>query len=144
MAPLSLHLRFQAARVRTESTFRSANCWRASVSCALDLVAGLLTPLVGLLPFRNQLAQGLELRGGHVHVDRSLDGITLKQPKFAREHDAQAGFELRFKLSVAFGLGGLALQGIDLAGDFLQDVVDARQILLGAFELGFRQGASAS
>ena len=43
------------------------------------------------------------------------------------------------QLGIAPRLGGLPLERIHLAGDFLQDVVDARQVLLGAFQLGFRQ-----
>ena len=46
-------------------------------------------------------------------------------------------FALQF--FVALGFGGLALQRIHLAADFFQNVEDARQVLLRAFELGFGQ-----
>ena len=70
---------------------------------------------------------------------RGLGGVALQQPVLAGEHDAQPGFQFGLQFAVALGLGGLPLQRIDLAGDFFEDVVDARQVLLGAFELGFRQ-----
>jgi hypothetical protein len=49
------------------------------------------------------------------------------------------GFQFDLELAVALGLGRLPLERIHLPGDFLQDVVDARQVLLGAFQLGFGQ-----
>ena len=52
----------------------------------------------------------------------------------AGEDDAEAGAELVAKGAVTLGLGGLALQGAHLAGDFLEDVVDAGEVLLGGLE----------
>ncbi len=68
-----------------------------------------------------------------------LRGIALQQAVLAGKHDAEAAFEFGLELAVALGFGGLALERIDLARDLFEDVVDARQILLGAFQLGLGQ-----
>ena len=92
-----------------------------------------------LFALRHLLAERLQFAGGEVQVDRRLGRIALQQAILAGEHHAQAGIQLGLELAVALGLGCLPLERIHLAGDFLQDVVDARQILLGAFQLGFGQ-----
>ena len=94
---------------------------------------------MGLFALRHLVAERLEFAGGDVQIDRGLGGIALQQAVLAAEHDAQAGIELDFEFAIALGLGCLPLERIHLAGDFLQDVVDARKILLGAFQLGFGQ-----
>ena len=125
--------------MRSASTRISASCRRASVSCCSKLVASGLLALVRLLLFGHPLAERLQLGRGEVEIDGGLGGVALQQAVLAGEHHAQAGFQLALELGVAPRLGRLALEGIHLAGDFFQDVVDARQVLLGAFELGFGQ-----
>ena len=56
-----------------------------------------------------------------------------------RQHQRQSLAKLPANLFVALGLGGLTLQRIDLARDLLQDVVDAIEILAGAFQLQLGQ-----
>ena len=65
----------------------------------------------------------------------SLLGIELEHA--AGEHDAETGAKLVAKGSVTLSLGGLTLQGAHLAGHFLEDVVDAGEILLGRLEAEF-------
>ena len=48
-------------------------------------------------------------------------------------------FHLALQLAVAPRLGGLALERIHLPRDLLQNVEHARQVLLGAFQLGLGQ-----
>ena len=67
---------------------------------------------------------------------RSL-GIKLRE--LADQQHAQLGAHLVAQLGVALGLRGLPLQRVHLASDFVEDVVDAREVLLGVFEAGFRQ-----
>ncbi len=64
-----------------------------------------------------------------------LLGVKLRHA--AGEHDAKAGAELFAERAVTLGLGGLALEGGHLSGDFVEDVVDAGEILLGGFEAKF-------
>ena len=85
------------------------------------------------------LGQGPQFGRRQVQIDGGLGGVALQQPVLAGEHHAQPGFQLRLQLGVAPRLGRLPLERIHLAGDFLQNVVDARQVLLGAFQLGFGQ-----
>ncbi len=59
--------------------------------------------------------------------------------EFAGEDEAQLGAHFFAQASVALGLGGLALQRIHLARDFVENVVDAGQVQLGVFEAGFGQ-----
>ena len=56
---------------------------------------------------------------------------------FAGQDEAQLGAHLVAQLGEALGLRGLALQGIHLARDFVEDVVEARQVQLGFFEARF-------
>ena len=92
-----------------------------------------------LFALRHLVAERLQFAGGDVQIDRRLGRIALQQAVLAAEHHAQAGIQLDLEFAIALGLGRLALERIHLAGDFLQDVVHARQILLGAFQLGFGQ-----
>ncbi len=55
----------------------------------------------------------------------------------AGEHNAKAGAQFVAEGAVTLGLGGLALERGHLAGDFVEDVVDAGEILLGGFEAQF-------
>ena len=64
--------------------------------------------------------------------DRGLLGVHLREA--AGEDDAELGAELVAESAVALGLGGLALERGHLLGDFFEDVVDAREVLLGGLE----------
>src|ERR1019366_5963472 len=97
------------------------------------LVAGRLPALVRLL------AQRLQFAGGDAQFDRRLGRIALQQAVLAAQHHAQPRIEFDLQFAIALGLGGLPLERIHLPRDFLQDVVDARQVLLGALQLGFGQ-----
>ena len=134
-----LHLRFQASARALGLHLPLGELLARFGELVLDLVAGHLLALVRLFALRHLLAEGLQFAGGQVQIDRRLGGIALQQAVLAAEHHAQAGFQLDLELAVALGLGRLPLERIHLAGDFLQNVVDARQILLGAFQLGFGQ-----
>ena len=140
MAPLSLHLRFQAAARALGFHLQLGQLLAGLGQPLLDLVAGrpaarsCACSLLGHL-----LAERAQFGGGQVQVERRFGGVALQQAVLAGEHDAQSGFHLGFEFAVALGLGGLPLERIHLAGDFFQDVEDARQILLGAFQLGFGQ-----
>ena len=59
------------------------------------------------------------------------------------ENGTELGFQFDFQFAVTFGFGGLAFEGIDLAGDFFEDVKDAGEVLFGAFEFGFGEAAAA-
>ena len=70
---------------------------------------------------------------------RHLGRLAFQQPELAASNCAQVVRRFRLQLAVALGLGGLPLERIHLPGDFFQDVEHARQVLLGAFQLGFGQ-----
>ena len=71
-------------------------------------------------------------RRGDLFGGGGLFGVHLRQA--AGEDDAEAGAELVAEGAVALGLGGLALEGAHLPGDFFEDVVDAREVLVGGLE----------
>ena len=73
----------------------------------------------------------------------SLARFALQQAEPSRQHHAQLPFQFALQLLIALGLGGLALQRVHLAGDFFQNVEHPRQVLLRAFQLGFRQPLAA-
>ena len=87
----------------------------------------------GVFQFGGRL---FELRGGFFRFHFERD-------KTAREHGAELAFEFALQFLIALRFGGLALQGVHLAGDFLEDVEDSRKVLFGAFELGFGEAAAA-
>ena len=64
-----------------------------------------------------------------------LLGVELRHA--AGENDAEAGAELVAEGAVTLGLGGLALEGGHLTGDFVEDVVDAGEVEAGGFETEF-------
>ncbi len=66
-------------------------------------------------------------KGGDLLGGGGLLGIELGHA--AGKNDAEAGTEFVAKGPVALRLGGLALEGGHLPGDFIEDVVDAREIL---------------
>ena len=83
--------------------------------------------------------EAAQIGGGQVQIERGFGGVALQHAELAGERHAQAGIHFGLQFAVAAGLGGLALERIHLAGDLFQNVEDARQVLLGAFQLGFRQ-----
>src|ERR1019366_3360007 len=64
-------------------------------------------------------------------------GIKLRE--LADQQHAQLGAHFVAQPGVALGLRGLPLQRVHLARDFVEDVVDAGEILLRVFEAGLRQ-----
>ncbi len=105
----------------------------------LDPVAIRLRRFVALFALRHLFAQGLQFAGGNVEIDGGLGGVALQQAELAGERHAELGLQFALKLAVAARLGSLPLEGIDLAGDLFENVVDARKVLLGALQLGFRE-----
>ncbi len=77
---------------------------------------------------------GVDLRGegGDLVVERDAGRVHLMEA--AGEDDAQAAAQLIAHGGVALGLGGLALERVHLPRDLFEDVVHAREILLGRFE----------
>ena len=73
--------------------------------------------------------------GGDLFGGGGLLGIELGHT--AGEDDAEAGAELVAEGTVTLGLGCLALEGGHLAGDFVEDIVDAGEVLFGGFEAEF-------
>ena len=70
-------------------------------------------------------------------LQRGRFGVELRE--LAGQHNAQLGAHLVAQAGVAFGLRRLPLQRVHLARDFVENVVDARQIELGIFQARFRQ-----
>ena len=81
------------------------------------------------------LCVDLRREQGYLFGGGGLLGVELRHA--AGEHDAEAGAEFVAERAVALGLGGLTLEGVHLAGDFVEDVVDAGEVLLGGFEAEF-------
>jgi len=77
---------------------------------------------------------GVDLGGeeGDLLGGGGLLGIKLGHA--AGEDDAEAGAQFVAECAVALGLGGLTLEGGHLAGDFVEDIVDAGEIEAGGFE----------
>ena len=70
--------------------------------------------------------------GGDFGVKARLIGI--HKGHAAGEDDAQAGAKIVADRSEALRLGRLTLEGVHLPGDFLEDVVDAGEVLFGGLE----------
>ena len=82
----------------------------------------------------------LQFRGGQFfELFRDAFGFGVQFARFAGQHLADDAAHLIANLGVAARFGGLALQRAELFFDFDDDVVDAREIDLRGFELGFRQ-----
>ncbi len=64
-------------------------------------------------------------------------GLLIKGAEADADEGAEAEIELLFQFDIAFGFGGLTLERVHLARDLFEDVEDAGEILLGAFQLGF-------
>jgi len=60
-------------------------------------------------------------------------------PPLESDGRPQARFQFPFEFGIALGLRCLPLERIDLARDLFQNVVHARQILLGALQFGLGQ-----
>ena len=109
----------------------------------LDLIAGLLAALMLLLALAYLVGKRLEFVGREIEVDGRFGGVALEQTVFAGEDQPQARLQVGLELMVAFGLRRLPLQRVHLAGDLFQNVVHARQILLGAFQLRLREALAS-
>ncbi len=59
--------------------------------------------------------------------------------ELADQQHAKFGAHLVAQPAITLGLRGLPLQRVHLARDFVKDVVDAGQVLLGVFQARFRQ-----
>ena len=140
MAPICLACSSSRPRVRSASRFSSATRARAAVSSASVLIAGFLRARVLLFLAPAPRAERLwKLALRLVQIERELGGFAFQHPESAGHRAAQVRHHLRAQFFVALGLGRLALQRIHLPPDFFQNVEHARKILLGAFELRFRQ-----
>ena len=58
--------------------------------------------------------------------------------EFAREDYSQLFTHFVAQFGIAFGLCSLALERVHLPCDFVEDVVDPREVLAGMFEAQFR------
>src|ERR1035438_4905979 len=74
---------------------------------------------------------------GELASEQGSLGIQLRE--LADQQHAQLGAHLVAQPAVTLGLRGLPLQRVHLARDFVEDVVDAGEILHGVFEAGLRQ-----
>ena len=79
----------------------------------------------------------INLSGEHGDSFGSRGLLDVELGHAAGEDNAKACAELIAQCTVTLGLGGLALEGGHLAGDFFEDVVDARQVVTGGFEAKF-------
>ena len=75
------------------------------------------------------------------HLNGGFGSLPLQGLVLAGQQQAEVGHHLLTQLHVALGLGSLPLQRIHLPRHFFQNVEHARQVLLRAFQLGFRQTA---
>src|SRR5579885_3554520 len=133
-----LHLGLQAsARALHLHIERSqlGACFREAL---LGFVADGLQAGVLLIPGGHLLGEGAEVAGCHVQVQGGLGGLAFEQAEAAGEGHPQPAIHFGFQLGVTPGLSRLAFERVHLAGDLLQDVVHARQVLLGTLQLGFR------
>ncbi len=86
--------------------------------------------LHGLGAMLHFFGEGIELR-------IEFGAFLLDGGELAGQNQAQLGAHFFAQARIALGLGGLALQRIHLARDFVEDVVDAGQVQLGVFQAGF-------
>jgi len=70
--------------------------------------------------------------GGNFEIETDLFGVHAGHA--AGEGYAEAATEFVAEGGETFGLGGLALEAVHLAGDFVEDVIDPGEVLPGAFE----------
>ena len=92
-----------------------------------------------MLFFGNLRVERLVFAGGNIEIESGFGGVALQHPEPPGDRVAKLSHHLGPEFFVTLGFGGLALQRIHLAADFFQNVEHAREILLRAFELGFRQ-----
>ena len=74
-----------------------------------------------------------------IQVERRFGRLALQYPEPPGQRPAQLRVHLALHFVVTPRLGRLALQRIHLPADFFENVEDAREILLGAFEFRFGQ-----
>ena len=96
------------------SACSASSCCTASVRCCISSASDVELRI----KFRAFLLDGGELAG---------------------QHQAQFGAHFFAQARVALGFGGLALEGIHLPRDFVEDVVDTGQVELGVFQARFGQ-----
>jgi hypothetical protein len=78
-----------------------------------------------------------DLRGERGELEFEGGALGVELGHAAGEDDAQTGAQLVAQKAVALGLRGLALERAHLAGDLVEDVVDAGEIDLGGLEAEF-------
>ena len=133
------HLRFQAA-ARAFGFHLERGQFRAQRGQArIGFVAGVLQTLALGFVGGDVLRKRAQLVRRHVEIERRFGGFALEHPEFGGQHQAQFRVHLGFQLAITPGFGGLALQRIELAGDFFQNVEHARQILPRALQFRLRQ-----
>src|SRR5579862_4270053 len=74
-----------------------------------------------------------------IQIQRGFGSLALQHPEAASERSPELCHQLALQLLIALGFGSLAFQRVHLAADFFQNVENSREVLLGAFQLGFRQ-----
>ena len=91
------------------------------------------------LPLGHLIRKILELRVGKIQIERGFGSFALQHAIAAGERFAKLRHHLALEFFVAARLGCLALERVHLPAHFFENVEHARQILLGAFQLRFRQ-----
>ena len=134
-----LRLRIQLAARPGLFQFQIRQLFARQSQCGVIAITGFLKLNMFFLPLGYLIGKILEFRVGEIQIERRFGGLALQHPIAAGERYAKLRHHLGLQLFVALGLGRLALQRIHLPADFFEDVEHARQILLGAFQLGFRQ-----
>ena len=100
---------------------------------ALDGVAALRALAVLAFHLLHGFGLGVNLFGDLVELLLKRAGLSFQLRELAGQHDAQLVAHLIAQLGVALGLRRLALQRIHLPRDFVEDVVDARQVQFRVF-----------
>ena len=81
----------------------------------------------------------LHIFGEGAELDFELSVFLFDRSELAGQNDTKLSTHLVTEFCVALGLGGLTLQRIHLARDFVKNIVDARKIQLGIFEARFSE-----
>ena len=76
----------------------------------------------------------LHLFGEGIELRVEFGALLLDGGEPAGQNQVQLGAHFFAQARIALSFGGLALQRIHLARDFVEDVVDAGEVQLGVFE----------
>ena len=125
------------AVMRSSSTADWLACGTRFANLLVEGVAG--ADAFGVLGVHRLDVGGLRVDLGGERGDLFGGGglLEVQLGHAAGENDAEAGAKFVAECAVALGLGGLALERGHLAGDFVEDVVDAGEIEAGGLEAEF-------